>query len=118
LDPGLLSAKIPTAGPGAWLKLLTLRARRCRIAGPSMEPVLWAGDVVVVDTHASAKVGDVVLCRHPFQSDVEVVKRVHAIDGDGALSLRGDNPDRSTDSRSHGAVPAAHLRGVVIAVLG
>ena len=79
--------------------------------------MLRAGDVVVVDTRAVPIVGDVVLCRHPFQADTEVIKRVAAIDDDGALNLRGDNAAESTDSRSYGAVPAIHLRGVVIATL-
>ena len=108
---------IPPARWVSWLKLLTRRATRHQIAGQSMEPTLSAGDVVVVDRKATPKVGDVVVCRHPFRTDVDVCKRVSGITTASALELRGDNAKESTDSRSYGAVPRVHLRGVVIAKL-
>ena len=60
---------IPPARWVSWLQLLTRRATRHQIAGQSMDPTLSAGDVVVVDRKATPKVGDVVVCRHPFKTD-------------------------------------------------
>ena len=108
---------IPPARWVSWLQLLTRRATRHQIAGQSMEPTLSAGDVVVVDRKATPKVGDVVVCRHPFKTDVHVCKRVYDMTAESALDLRGDNAKESTDSRSYGAVPRVHLLGVVIARL-
>ena len=79
-----------------------------------MEPTLRPGDEVLVDRRP-ARPGDVVLIRHPFRSDVELVKRVLRLEAQGCFVV-GDNPDphQSTDSRSFGAVPLERLLGRVV----
>lgn len=51
------------------------------------------------------RVGDVVVARRPDRPELEIIKRITAIDADGAIILAGDNPDFSTDSRQFGPVP-------------
>lgn len=86
-----------------------------------MEPTFRHGDFVLVDprayTKASPRVGDVVVCRHPKRSDMSLIKRVAEVDASGRLTLLGDNPEQSTDSRTLGAVPTEHVIGRVTAVL-
>lgn len=66
-----------------------------------------------MDPHTPPEVGDVVVCRHPFQPSLVVIKRITELQSDGGMFLRGDNPDESTDSRSYGLVPVQHYRGRV-----
>ncbi len=86
--------------------------------GRSMTPTLDDGDTVVVDPgaydNADPSPGEVVLCRHPFRTDVQLVKRVSSVGPDGELMLVGDNPAESTDSGSLSAVPRVHLKGQVM----
>ena len=87
------------------------RLQRMQVAGPSMEPALPAGTTVLVDPRAVARVGDVVVARHPEQALV-VIKRLEQLLPDGRLFLRGDGPV-STDSRDYGPLPSDALLGVV-----
>jgi nickel-type superoxide dismutase maturation protease len=109
---------LPRAGIGVWLRLLTRQFARFRVTGNSMLPTLRDGEVVVVDPHGLPTPGGVVMCRHPFRTDVLVIKRLGELTHDGALVLMGDHPDESTDSRSYGPVPRVHFRGVIVATLG
>lgn len=80
-----------------------------------MEPTLPAGSRVVAVPYQAGqplRVGDLVLARRPDRPDVEMIKRVAAVDGD-RLVLLGDNPAQSTDSRLFGPVD----RSAVIAVI-
>ena len=95
------------------LWILRFRIRR-NVNGRSMEPTLDDGDQVFVRTCQTASVGDIVLCRHPYRTDTELIKRVRSI-GDEGLVLVGDNPVNSTDSSSFGDVPWVHLIGIVTA---
>jgi len=72
-----------------------------RVAGPSMVPTLYDGDVVVVRHGAPIRPGDVVLARFRSLPDRFVVKRVERGDGNG-WELRSDNDAAGGDSRSHG----------------
>jgi nickel-type superoxide dismutase maturation protease len=106
-------------GPALQIGLWVLgRRRRYRIDGGSMRPTLGPGDHVLVDPSAyrrrPPRVGEIVLARHPYRRDVELVKRVETTLPDGNLALTGDNPDESTDSRSLGAVPPGLVRGRVV----
>jgi nickel-type superoxide dismutase maturation protease len=94
----------------AWICRRRIRVRVC---GDSMSPTLREGEVVLMDPHTPPKVGDVVVCRHPFQPSLVVIKRITELQSDGGMFLRGDNPDESTDSRSYGLVPVQHYRGRV-----
>ncbi len=98
------------------------RRARFRVAGASMAPTLVAGDHVLVDLGAYRRTrpqpGDIVLARHPYRTDVRLVKRVAAVVADGHCALAGDNPEESADSRCFGAVPAALVLGRVVGRLG
>jgi phage repressor protein C with HTH and peptisase S24 domain len=72
-----------------------------RVAGPSMVPTLYDGDVVLVRHGARVRKGDVVLARFRSMPDRFVVKRAERPDGDGWM-LRSDNEFAGGDSRGHG----------------
>ena len=72
-----------------------------------MAPRLPSGALVVarpVDRITPLRVGQVVVARRPDRPELEIIKRIQAIDGNGAIFLVGDNPSSSTDSRQFGAV--------------
>lgn len=84
-----------------FLWLIRLR-RRYRVSGASMYPLLTAGDEVLVDPRAYRRqqphIGDVVIAQHPAQADLQIIKRVAAVAGDGRFQLKGDNAAESDDS--------------------
>lgn len=92
------------------------RRIRVRVNGHSMEPTLSHAQYVWVKPTTDVHEGDIVLSRHPIQSNLNIIKRVKEVHPDG-LTLIGDNPSQSTDSRSFGRVPRVHVVGVVKAVL-
>lgn len=57
--------------------------------------------------------GALVAVRDPRRADRLLVKRVAAVTPAG-LEVRGDDPGRSTDSRSFGPVSPADVVGVVV----
>jgi phage repressor protein C with HTH and peptisase S24 domain len=78
-----------------------LRWQKVRVAGPSMVPTLYDGDVVAVRHGAAVRPGDVVLARFRSMPDRYVLKRAERPDGGGWL-LCSDNDAAGGDSRSHG----------------
>lgn len=82
-----------------------------RVAGNSMSPAYWPGDLLAVRPLRAGEPspGQVVVAR---RDGIEVVKRVHATMPDG-VDLRGDDPSASTDSRAWGLVPRDDIAGVV-----
>jgi len=98
------------------LWLLRLR-RRFRVTGASMSPLLQPGDEVLADPRAyrrrPPRPGDIVVARHPFRTDLRLVKRVTAVLENGHCLLEGDNPQESTDSRAFGSLPPERLLGRV-----
>ena len=84
------------------------------VDGNSMTPSLTHGSYVLVRRTKVIDVDDIVLCRHPFRKDTQIVKRV-AHSGQTGVFVVGDNPDASTDSNSFGVVPWVHVIGVVTA---
>jgi signal peptidase I len=103
------------------------------VQGPSMEPTLHSGDLVLVRRTPlkSVRTGQIVVFRRPSAGDPRwVIKRAAAVPGEtlpdllaarlgpvvpaGSLAVLGDNPARSADSRHHGYVDGAELLGVVI----
>lgn len=82
-----------------------------------MVPTLAYGEKVLVDPKGYIAVGDVVLAQHPYRSDVKIVKRVADIADDGRLTLTGDNPAESTDSRAFGTVSLESIIGKVTSKL-
>ncbi|MEZ5345965.1 MAG: nickel-type superoxide dismutase maturation protease [Pyrinomonadaceae bacterium] len=110
--------ELPTAG---WLETMLLLfdlRTEYRVEGDSMMPTLKPGDRVLVDENAQVNPGDIVIARHPFKQDLEMVKRIREIDTSGNYFLISDNPAESTDSRSFGAVSPKCIRGRVMCRLG
>ena len=83
------------------------------VRGRSMAPALLPGDRLLVARVGSSRVGNVVLAADPRDQRRELVKRVSGLDA-GGVTLRGDNPSESTDSRTFGTVPRSAVRWRVI----
>jgi nickel-type superoxide dismutase maturation protease len=100
-------------------RLLWLFGRRhaFRVEGDSMLPTVRDGDAVLIETAFDLAVGDIVLAEHPYRKGVKILKRVAEIDLNGNLSLTGDNPSESTDSRSFGAFSVKSIVGKVVCKL-
>lgn len=95
----------------AFALVLALRRRYITyaIAGDSMLPAFRDGDFVIarrLDSRSLPRVGDVVLAPDPRDPTRTLVKRVAAVDLHRYVTLVGDNPIASTDSRHFGPVPA------------
>lgn len=83
---------------------------RVEVRGDSMRPTLEPGDRLLVVRDRPARVGDVVALRDPRQPTRTLVKRV-AGRGPEGVTVLGDNPEASTDSRALGPVALSALRG-------
>ena len=119
MTPDSSPSAIPTPGWGTVLAWILRRVRRYRVHGRSMWPSLVPGDTVWVDVRAYGKMapesGEIVVARHPFQTEQLLIKRVHSVLPSGSLELRGDAPDQSTDSRGLGAIAMDRVIGRVCA---
>lgn len=74
-----------------------------------MRPSLVPGDRLVVLRAGRPRPGHVVALDDPRHPGRVLVKRVVAVHAGGAVTVRGDNPAASTDSRDFGT--AASVRG-------
>jgi nickel-type superoxide dismutase maturation protease len=92
---------------GAWF---WRPVRRVEVVGDSMVPALRPGERLLVLRVAPARVGDVVAVADPRLPHRILVKRVAALGPEGVTVL-GDNPVASTDSRLLGPVAPAAVRG-------
>lgn len=81
-----------------------------RVVGESMLPALRPGQLVVAVRTPRLRVGDVVIARHHKR---DKLKRVQSVQG-GQVFLLGDNPARSTDSRSFGWLPATAVIAKIV----
>jgi nickel-type superoxide dismutase maturation protease len=80
-----------------------------------MRPALEPGDRLLVVCWSRLKPGDLVVLRDPESRSTMLVKRVSTIDPiNGDVTVRGDNPNVSRDSREFGPVPGALILGKVI----
>ena len=107
-----------SAAIGCYLGLLTADRSRVVVRGHSMSPTLLPGDVLLTvpaigPVQLRLTPGRVVLLADPQDDDHLVIKRVLAVDGT-QLWLRGDDPTRSTDSRTWGWVDADRVRRLAI----
>ena len=74
------------------------------LLGESMWPTFCDGDSLTFEVEidpSDVVPGDVVLARHPFKSNVTMVKRVHSINEEGRFFLVGDHPDPTSSEDSH-----------------
>jgi signal peptidase I len=81
-----------------------------RVVGPSMQPTLSSGELVLGLRWRRARVGSIVI------ADVngrEIIKRVAKI-GERGIYLLGDNLTYSTDSRAYGWLTSSAIKGVII----
>lgn len=83
-----------------------------------MFPLLTAGDEVLVDRRAyrqqPPQIGDIVIAQHPAQADLQIIKRVAEVMGDGRCHLQGDNANESSDV----LIPANLILGRVTSKFG
>lgn len=103
-----------------FLAWMVRRRKRFVVEGNSMVPFCHAGQQVLVNPYSAIAIGDVIVLRHPFRSSQILIKRVQAIDRDGAtfaFTVSGDNPQESTDSRSFGTILAQDVIGKVTTVI-
>jgi nickel-type superoxide dismutase maturation protease len=90
------------------------RVERVVVAGDSMRPTLAPGDRLVIVRGLRVRPGSLVAVHDPRPgADQVMVKRVASV-GPSGLDVRGDDPDRSTDSRTFGPVPPHLVTGTVI----
>ena len=91
-----------------------------QVEGHSMGPTLKPKDRVIVrplNPHSALPaIGAIVVCLHPEQPSRRVIKRLSAVTGN-QLTILGDCPDASTDSRQWGGVPRTCLIGEVVALV-
>ena len=82
-----------------------------------MAPLFRPGDELLINPRAYRRKpphpGDIVVARHPYRTDLRLIKRVAAVLEDGSCILEGENPSESTDSRSFGALPPERILGRV-----
>jgi len=78
------------------------------VEGRSMTPALRPGDRLLIEQRTYRRraplPGEIVIVVDPRQPQRELIKRVAAV-ADGAVELRGDAADHSTDSRIFGPLP-------------
>jgi len=117
--PGTVAVLVAgVVGAGAYV--LGRALRRVEVVGPSMAPTFLSGDRLVVRSHVVGRgrwpeVGAVVAVVDPRHADRVLVKRVARIDrAGGTLEVLGDDPARSTDSRTFGPLPLAAVVGRVV----
>jgi nickel-type superoxide dismutase maturation protease len=103
-----------------WRELASWWLRRrslVRVRGRSMLPVLSPDDEVLIRPCRSYRVGDIIVARHPFRTDVQLIKRLARFDGQGRVWLEGLNAEESSDSRTLGAVTPDLILGRVTSLL-
>ena len=84
--------------------------RRVEVTGASMRPTLEPGDRLLVVAGRRICPGDLVALADPRHPARTLVKRVGRVDTAG-LTVLGDDPAASTDSRSFGSVPRRTVLG-------
>ena len=117
--------EVPRSGWREMALWLLRRRRLLRVTGHSMAPTLAAGEVVMLDPYAyhrrNPQEDEIVVARHPRQTELRIVKRVTAViesDTEGVrLVLASDNAAAGADSRVFGPVTVDLVLGQVISRL-
>ena len=90
-----------------------------QVEGYSMWPALKPKDRVIVrplnQQSELPPIGAIVVCIHPHQPSCQVIKRLNAV-ADNQLTILGDCPDASTDSRQWGSISRKCLIAEVVAL--
>ncbi len=124
-EPELTSSPDPKPSLAAvgLLDLLLLffgRRRVFQVEGYSMWPTLKPKDRVILrplNQHEPLpKIGGILVCAHPEQPSRRVIKRLNAV-VDNELTVLGDCPEASTDSRHWGDLPRRCVIGEVLAIV-
>ena len=77
-----------------------------KVKGDSMWPTLGDGEIVRFEkiNDNSVFLNSIVLFKHPFKKDFNLIKRISSIDGEKVF-LVGDNPDPNASEDSHNFGP-------------
>ena len=80
-----------------------------------MSPTLLDGDKVYFELKPcrKIKINDIVLVKHPYIKQKNLVKRIKNIYSDGSVFIQGDNSFCSTDSKSFGTVNKNNILGIL-----
>ena len=87
------------------------------VQGESMNPSLKSGQHLLAWRKVFVRnfsVGDVVVLRHPIETDREIIKRIKSISKDKMYYVEGDNASQSQDSRAFGYVAKKNIIAKVI----
>jgi nickel-type superoxide dismutase maturation protease len=108
---GRLAIRAIAAATGAVAGAVALRVvRRVEVTGASMRPTLEPGDRLLVLAGRRVRAGDLVALADPRQPARTLVKRVGRVQ-EADLTVFGDDPAASTDSRSFGPVARRTVLG-------
>lgn len=105
---------VATAAAG-YLATWAVNRSLVEVRGRSMEPALRAGDrlLTVPARPGWCRPGRVVVVVDPTDPQHLVVKRLARIEG-ARVTVLGDHPEASTDSRTWGSLPITSVRRVVV----
>ena len=80
-----------------------------------MEPSMKNGQEIIFKrfTNQNILIGDVLLFKHPFIKNKNLVKRVTNITKNNLYFLQGDNPSHSTDSRAFGLIHKKNIIAII-----
>ena len=85
------------------------------ISGDSMNPSMKNGQEIIFKryTNQNILIGDILLFKHPFIKNKNLVKRVKNITKSNLYFLQGDNPNHSTDSRVFGLIHKKNIIAII-----
>ena len=78
-----------------------------------MLPLLKPNDLVLVVPGSTVSIGDLIVLRHPYKTDVILIKYVAFINERGAVYVLGSNLEESTDSRIFGWIHPKLIFGCI-----